>query len=479
MGTSIVAVLLVRAGTAQAPNPSWVEIDRTARVVTEAGELLVRHRAVLEDDGASHEYTVTNLSFDPEGLGLVSLDLPLHRGVMPVAESMVLPEGWQLGAATEATADASAGSRWTRLRFAPGARDRFREDGFGVAIGETLTIGFRLPRGTRDGVPYSQEMARYGVVCPVSAADMEVDSPGEVAVWEFVALPPCAVVDVEPGEAEGGTPTYPLGTSRDDLPARFPDRPPPRVRLPDLTVTVETERALCGTSEDGTAWLHVPLTVENLGGAASCGFVWLHVETPLGTHERAVGPIDAGAGRELLLILHAASGLLANVGILAVVDAANDLGESDERNNVDVIDLLCFEAADVEPVHCGETVLIGCPNLTVTARAEDTACRESTGGGTTSLELLVGIGNHGTAGVPQGALLRVEGSFGNVDIPLRALPSGAQHAAFLSFTFDRSLEALRETAGQLGFQATLDPGNTVEECHESDNQALSSILCSD
>ena len=479
MGTSIVAVLLVRAGTAQGPDPSWVEIDRTARVVTEAGELLVRHRAVLEDEGASHEYTVTNLSFDPAGQGLVSLDLPLPRGVVPVAESMVLPEGWELGATAEATADASAGLRWTRLRFAPGARDRFREDSFGVAIGETLTIGFRLPRGTRDGVPYGQEMARYGVVFPVSAANMTVDSPGEVAVWEYVALPPRAVVDVEPGEAEGATMTYPLGTSRDHPPARFPDRPPPGVRLPDLTITVEADRAVCGASDDGEAWLHIPLTVENLGGAASCGFVRLHVETPLGTHERAVEPIDAGAGRELLLILHAASGLLASARILAVVDAANELGESDERNNVDVTDRLCPKPLDVEPVHCGEAILIGCANLTVTARAEDTACRESLTEGTTSLELLVGIGNRGTAGVPQGALLRVEGSFGNADIPLRALPPGARHAAFLSVTFDRSLEALRETAGQLGFQATLDPGNTIEERDESDNQALSSILCPD
>jgi hypothetical protein len=447
--------------------PPWIDINRTVHVTTGAGDLRIRHSASWEEDGATHVYSVSNVSFDPEGVGLVSFTLPVPRGVALLEGSVQIPEGWQLDAL--ALPAESSASPWSLLRFAPPVTACFHAPDTAIAVGQTASFAFRLPADVLNGMPYSEEMARYGVIRSAAVSHGELAPSVSIIARELATLAPSAVVDTtpsyDPGEAALGLGT-PHGT---DAPV-FPGRPPLAVRLPDLTVTVEVDRVASGPLENGDVWLHVPITVENRGGAATWCFLQLYLETPLGVTSRSVPPIDAGAGREVMIVLHGTAVVLENAEILAIVDPGNGILEAEERNNAVRAVLEDPILSGAEPLLCDVPVLVGCPDLSVGIDPAEATCRHDPETGTARMETLIGVDSTGSAVIPQGGALRLEGGIGVAEVRLSSFPAGGRCVLALELAFDGMPVAAVGRGDSLGLVVRVDPADGLHECDESDNQ---------
>jgi hypothetical protein len=473
--TAALVAMASAAGATQTTAPAWIDVDRVVLVTTEAGDLLIAHQASWDDEGAQHRFTISNLSFDPDGSGLQSFTLPLPRAIGSL-EDLMLPDGWTLSCRS---ADPGAAAPETWASFSVPSSEAFRTPGRGLAVGQSASFTFRMPAETTDGLPYAEEMARYGVIRAVEPSTVDLDPSGIVEVRELIALPAMAIEDRSPTHTAGASSTYPLGTPHGGAAPVFPGTPTTARRLPDLALAIETQRSACGTLETGEAWLHVPLTVQNLGGAATWASTTLRIETPLGVEIRRIGPIDAGSATEIILVLHGPATLLQTPRIAAIIDPSNAVPEADETNNAVFAAVDCAQSMAVEPVLCEVPTIVGCPDLAVTVDSGDTACREDPENGTSSVELMVEVRNTGTASTPVETVLLIAGGFGAIEAPLSPILPQASHALLVIATFDRMLDALIESTGTLGFGVTADPGHRLEECSEDNNQAVGAVLCTD
>ncbi|UCF10408.1 MAG: hypothetical protein JSW65_01635 [Candidatus Bipolaricaulota bacterium] len=487
VGVAALSIVLAVPALAGAPEIEWIPIDRASRVETEAGALLVWHQANLGAADAEvvlHEVTISNLSFDPDGRGLVSLGIPVSLEALPSLEIVDLPAGWSVDASALAVGDlpSSAAPHWAHLVVGPDRADLITGVTSGIAVGDEATIRYRLPPSLADGVPYWQELARYGVLHAVHATANAATILAIPRIEEIAALAPSAVLDILPALATEEPLTRPLGAAVAPPAAVFPEHPPAAPRHPDLEVTIETERITCGALEDGeNLWLRIPITVVNVGTMATLGRATVLVESPNGSHVLHAGPLDVGAGRELLLSLQALMGdpdPLDAARLLVIADPANELGESDERNNVAFTAIACTDRSTMKPILCDEAPIVRSPDLVLDAQSSYASCTADGTTGGCSVEIVASVRNDGEAWVNEGTILRVSSALGQWDAALGPIAPGAVHTVIVSYELSPPLPDAVDT-GDLLFALSLDPEDTLPELDETNNETLLVLPCSE
>lgn len=484
----------------QAANNAVMDVDRTARVVTEEGDLLVRHRAVTEGDAVFHEYTIRNLSFGEPEFGLTSVDLPIPPGAHIVEGSLTLPEGWEFSdplpddvKAPFAHEDALPPyGRWKSLqpggwRYIEfiaqdlGAPRRARSS---IGIGQVATFSYRVPQLPQGAVPYSQEISRYGTV---TAVELPPHS-GRRPKIEWVDHTTPDIIAVEDEEDDEDTDTSiepdpnpdPVAMANPDSPETYGDDAPAAATLPDYRISFDSSGTACGSIGTSETYMTVRVLVENAGGSSSSDST-VRLETSLGSYDFTIGGLQAGDVQPVEFTVRAPGAASASrrVALLAIADADDDIRELSESNNT-ATTMTARGDLDVAPrPQSGMLAYLAQPDLAMLIGTSHAVCNYYPDTETCVFSALVYYRNEGAGWALGDVVIRFEGAFGTDEVNVGSLAPGARSMTEFHFEFSDPWPCDYSGSTSISFTIALDPGNQIVESDEGDNVGSVNYFCTD
>ena len=495
-------------GQTQPPSDGvWLDVDRLARVETEVGTLVIRHRATHDENGTLHQYTIENVTFGQDGFGLTSIDLPIPRGARLIPGSIELPEGW--GFAEPLPDDLRPEPRppttqpqgqwrpmresgWQMITAAPRADRRLQLPQLGIAPGETARISFRVPRLPQGAVPYSQEISRYGTAIPVDVPldqdEQDDDRPGlewvDHGIYIAEAVEGLAEAPFDPDHGASFTPGEededegPLFTEQDRPLEHLGEDQPEALRHPDFQVAIDEMYAECGTLETGGTWFRVPVDVTNTGGSTSAEFV-VRLNTSEGGYDLTLSGLAEGETRRVEFTVYAGSPIIIvrRMTVVAIADATYQVMELSEINNTDVAEMTCghLEAAPAEDA--SKLIFFSSPNLAMTVGSQHAGCYWDPETETCTVAVLVYYRNEGTGWATGDVIIRFESAWATGEVDVGPLAPGEQSMADFRFYFSDTLPCDYSGSNSISFTVTLDPDDVIVESDESDNVAAVTDMC--
>jgi len=494
----LVTAIAAFPGLSQSADKTAMDIDRTVRVITEAGDLLVRHRAVTEGDTVLHEVTVRNLSFGQPEFGLTSIELPVPQGAHIVDGSLELPDGWDFSDSLPEDAQAPftgedtlpVYGRWQSLRpggwryiqFAATDLGAPRNAHSGVGIGETATFSFRVPQLPQGAVLYSQEISRYGTVTPV---DLPPDSGRPKIEWVDHTQPNVVAVEDEEEDDEDADPWIesdpdPEAMPHEQPPQTYGDEGPMAATFPDYSIRFDAAGVACGSVGTDETYMTVRVLVKNTGGSSTSDST-VRLETSLGSYDFTIGGLPSGDVQPIEFTVRAPRSTSAahRVTLLAIADAEDDIHELSESNNTAVTMTACGDL-DVAPRPQSTTLAyLAQPDLAMMIGTSHAVCNYYPETDTCVFSALVYYRNEGSGWAIGDVIIRFESAFGTDEVNVGSLAPGAQSMTEFHFEFSDPWPCDYSGSSSISFTITLDPANQILESDEGDNVGSVNYFCTD